>query len=92
MNAVKLQSFYLDLYDRQEDEPSYSWPPPNLAASELKRMMADGLRFVLILSGGGEDESWPDPSIGKSFRCSQGAHGTDLVHSQKVGLALRYVT
>jgi hypothetical protein len=94
MNAVKLQSFHLDLCDfREEDEPPHSWPPPNLAASELKRMMVDGLRFVLILSPSGvEAESWPDPSVGKSVRCSQGPHGTDLVHSQKVGLALRYVT
>jgi hypothetical protein len=89
INAVILQSFNLHLFDvGDENEPPYSWPPPYLAASELKRMMADGLRFVLILSPSiGEAESWPDPSIGKSFRC-QGAHGTDLVHSQKVGRAL----
>ncbi|KAJ7837131.1 hypothetical protein B0H13DRAFT_2677958 [Mycena leptocephala] len=78
MNAVKLQSFHLDLCDfREEDEPPHSWPPPNLAASELKRMMVDGLRFVLILSPSGvEAESWPDPSVARK----SGSH-FDTLHS-----------
>ncbi|KAJ6505012.1 hypothetical protein C8R45DRAFT_543796 [Mycena sanguinolenta] len=68
MNAVKLQSFRLNLFDfQEEDEPSYPWPPPDLAAWELKRMMANGLRFVLNLSFGiGTGEFWPDPSISKN--------------------------
>ncbi|KAF8180991.1 hypothetical protein K438DRAFT_1976442 [Mycena galopus ATCC 62051] len=67
ISGVELQSFRLELVDGQDgDGPPYSWPPPNLAASELKRMMADGLRLVLILSFClGQHDSWPDPSIAR---------------------------
>ncbi|KAJ7089931.1 hypothetical protein C8R44DRAFT_818310 [Mycena epipterygia] len=79
-DTAKLQSFHLavrpasadmeEFFDSDEsDEPEAecSWRPEEPASSELRRLIADGLNFVIRLHGGVTLDlpSWPDDAPAK---------------------------